>query len=595
MRRFHPVLTRSATLLGKRELVSPIDLRSALLVAGMTLCWLTPNHFMPWLSFDADFGMTVVLLAACTACVGSPGHWRVGGLALGAAAAASIPFVQLGAGLIYFSGDAWMFGGGLFGVALAIGLGSTLEARHRGAVAGSVLVAAFCASVLSVGIQAWQWLRLDVPADLPELEWWLLSLPPGARPFANLGQPNQLSTLLLWGLAGTWWIYSRRRIGGVAAAFAAAYLLFGLAMTQSRSGWIGLAMMAVMAWTYRRPLDSARYRVALAALLAYFVLLTVAWSSINEALHLSAAESMENRLSAGARVLNWKACLAAIAQRPWFGFGWGQVAVAQQSAVLVHPASGEYFAYAHNLILDLLLWNGVPLGGLLAASFAIWVLDRFRRVASADAAILSMAVCAFLVHALLEYPHAYLYLLLPASLMLGSLSVSTFDRAPAVLMPRAVIALAIAAAAALSAWVLHDYAEAARNMEQLRFESARIGTSRHSDPPDIALLTQLREYLATSRIDVHQPVDEATLDRLRKVAERYASDSSVFRYAMSAAISGRPDLAVVTLQKICRIHSKENCHSVRTAWMAEALGRHPEMKAVLEEMDRRSGAKSGRD
>ena len=158
------------------------------------------------------------------------------------------------------------------------------------------------------------------------------------------------------------------------------------------------------------------------ALVGFFIAVTFSWSSINDALYLSAAESLESRLSAGARALNWQVCLSAIAQRPWFGFGWGQVAVAQQSALLLQPASGEYFAYAHNIILDMLLWNGVPLGGLLVLSFAVWLAGRLKRVATAEGAILSMAVGVFLVHSLLEYPHAYPYFLLPVGMMLGALS-----------------------------------------------------------------------------------------------------------------------------------------------------------------------------
>jgi O-antigen ligase len=589
MRRFHFPALRFVADLRQRELNLPVDLQSVLLVAGMALCWLTPNHFMPWLSFDADFGMSVVLtLLAFAVWIGEKSAWKVPRPAFFALAAALVPPVQFYAGLIYFAGDAWLFSGGLFGFSLAIALGSTLGQRRQGFLTDSVLTAALCASVASVGIQLWQWLRLSGFSEFSGLGLWLLNMPAGFRPSANLGQPNQLSTLLLWGLTGVWWAFMRRRIAGGTAVFAAAYLLFGLAMTQSRSGWGGLIVMATVAWTCRRPLGSIRYRSVLAALLVYFIFITVLWSTLNEAFYMSAAESMGNRLSVGARALNWKVCLAAIAQRPWFGFGWGQVAVAQQSALLSQPASGEYFAYAHDLVLDLLLWNGLPLGGLMALSFGLWLVGRFRRVVSAEGAVLSMAIGAFLVHALLEYPHAYFYFLLPVGLMLGALSAVTADRVP-VFVPRAVVAAALAAAAILLAWIAHDYAKAAENMEQLRFESARIGTSRHSEPPDIALLTQLREYLGTLRVNVHRPVEAATLRSLQMTAERYASDSSLFRYAMSAAVSGRPDLAVPALRRLCQLHAADNCRDVRTAWMDEARLRHPEMKAVLEEAEREAG------
>ena len=130
------------------------------------------------------------------------------------------------------------------------------------------------------------------------------------------------------------------------------------------------------------------------------------------------------------------------------------------------------------------------------------------------------------------------------------------------------------------AWLVHDYAEAAENMERLRFENARIGTSRHSEPPSIVLLTQLREYLAVTRVDIHQPVDADTLDGLRKIAERYASDSSLYRYAMSAAVSGRP-ISLHRRSNDCAGFTQRTTAAGPARLVGGSAGRHPEMKAVL--------------
>ena len=568
-----------------RDLTPSVDLRVGLFSLGMALCWLTPNHFMPWSSFDGDFGMALVMaMLAWSVWITTSSCWSVPRLAVAAFALALVPLFQFGVGLVYYAGEAWIFSSALMGFGLAVSAGSMLP-RKSISVVDAVLTAALCASIVSVGIQLWQWLSLSSTSEFSGLGLWLMNLPLGARPFANLAQPNQLSTLLLWGLAGAWWLFVRHRIGNATALLVAVYLLFGLAMTQSRSGWIGLSAMAVMAWMYRRPLGSIRHAGAVLALLVFFVGLTIAWSAINDALYLSAAESLENRLSGGARLLNWKNCLSALMQRPWAGFGWGQVAVAQQAALLSHPASGEYFAYAHNIVLDMLLWNGIPLGSLIVMSFAIWLAGRLRRVASAEGAVLAMAIVVLLIHALLEYPHAYFYFLLPMGLMLGALG-TIVPGTRTMTVPHLLVGSLLAAVTILIAWVAHDYLKASANMEQLRFESARIGTSRDSQPPDILLLTQLREYLATSRINVHEPVDAATLERLGRTARRYASDSTLFRYAMSAAISGRPEVAADTLRRLCWLHAREGCESVRAAWREEAQTKHPEMAAILRQVER---------
>ena len=69
------------------------------------------------------------------------------------------------------------------------------------------------------------------------------------RPFANIAQPNQLALLLCFGLAAIWWFRQRQKIhGGLAIAFAA-FILWGLALTQSRIGWIILPLFVIISGT----------------------------------------------------------------------------------------------------------------------------------------------------------------------------------------------------------------------------------------------------------------------------------------------------------------------------------------------------------
>ena len=126
-------------------------------------------------------------------------------------ALALVPLFQFGAGLVYYAGDFWIFSGALLGFGLAVASGSMLQ-RKGTSVTDAVATGALCASIVSVGIQLWQWLGLSGTSEFSGLGLWLMNLPSGARPFANLAQPNQLSTLLLWGLASVWWIFVRRRI-----------------------------------------------------------------------------------------------------------------------------------------------------------------------------------------------------------------------------------------------------------------------------------------------------------------------------------------------------------------------------------------------
>ncbi|MCQ4005257.1 O-antigen ligase family protein, partial [Klebsiella pneumoniae] len=67
-------------------------------------------------------------------------------------------------------------------------------------------------------------------------------------------------------------------------------------------------------------------------------------------------------LSTGIRPDFWLMSLAAIAQRPLFGYGWNQAATAhiELSAEFSHLTT--VMGHSHNLFLDLLIWNGVVIG-----------------------------------------------------------------------------------------------------------------------------------------------------------------------------------------------------------------------------------------
>jgi len=555
----------------------PFDPWKLLLVTGFAVSWLIPNHYMPWPAFESDLAMALALTAlAVLIFVRSRGAWSVDALITGCLAIALVPMLQWQFGLLHFRGDAWMSGAYLFGFALAMMVGRKARTMPN-FVLDVVLGAALSASLLSVGVQLYQWLGLHRLDELAGLGVWLMHTS-GARPAANLGQPNQLATLLLWGLIGTWWAFSRRWIGAGVAVTAAAYLLFGVAMTQSRTAWLGMIVLGGGLLGYRRVLDGRSVGVVICLLGLYCGLLITCWDAIVKGLLLADSVSLAERLQPGHRIANWLVCFEAVKQRPWFGFGWGQISVAQQSALLNGPASGEYLADAHNVVLDLILWNGVPLGLLICAGLAIWLWKTMKTIATPADALGLMALLVFLVHAMFEYPHAYAYLLLPAGLLIGALSAHRF--ASVIRLPRWAIGIALLAGMMLVAGIFRDYRHATESMLRQRFEAARIGTWQPEDV-DLPLLTQLSSYLRTARVDVGKPVPDETLDLMRKTSERFPSDSTRFRYAMASANNGRPEAAREVLAKLCWVRAADDCKAIRAAWTELAETRHSAMRGLL--------------
>ena len=107
---------------------------------------------------------------------------------------------------------------------------------------------------------------------------------------------------------------------------------------------------------------------------------------------------------------------------PWWGYGWNQSVQAHVLLASAYPELRVSVAHAHNLVLDLMLWNGFPLGLALTGGLGAWLWYQLRGATTPTQLLLLLALGVFGLHAMLELPHAYAFFLLPAALMMGSLN-----------------------------------------------------------------------------------------------------------------------------------------------------------------------------
>ncbi len=238
--------------------------------------------------------------------------------------------------------------------------------------------------------------------------------------FANLRQRNQFATLSNIGLAALLWWNARyalrpaARHWQTAVIVAAVLLALGNAASSSRTGLLQLLLLLAMAWVWQRPssvqAQSGQWPVLLTAALAYVV---AAFALPALAGLDSQAGGVLARLQNGdplcvSRMTLWSNVLHLIAQKPWFGWGWGELGYAH--FVTLYP--GERFCdildNAHNLPLHLAVELGVPMSAALCATGA-WLIWRTRPWRETDATRrLAWAVLALvLMHSMLEYPLWY--------------------------------------------------------------------------------------------------------------------------------------------------------------------------------------------
>lgn len=558
---------------------------TVLLATALALySWLSPNHYPPWTSFHAQMAaMAAAVLMALLMLTkgGGPEHrWPWLGLFLGSFAL--VAWGQHAAGLISFSSDAWLITLYMLGIALTMFVGRLSCERlglHVVLDRGAFLVIAGALLSMWLALHQWFWLNylgafaIDLPA-------------PYTRAGSNLAQPNHFALGLTLGALGGAWLYERRHIGGPTALLLISFLGLGVVMTQSRAAyviWVVLSL-ALAVWGARGALLRIRpWKAALALTLA--AMTWVFWPGLLEfrgALAGAGDErTLEGMTSTGMRPLHWATMVDAISRQPWFGFGWNQVVTAQYLVAPDHPATTEMLGDSHNLVLDLLVHNGVPLGGLLTSALAYWLL---RHVASVRGSGHALAVCAILVFAMasmVEFPLNHSFFLVPVAFLMGAVSTqASWDRC--VILPRWFAPALLTGLTLLAALITDDYLRAEEDFRNLRFEQQRIGKPLpRTFAPHARVLTHFAAFM--SLVDsprTNRKLNDDELRAVHNVAMRNPNWSLLTYYAGVLALSDRPSDAAAVLTRICYTQKPAECQLARVRWEIwgkadEPIGRIP--------------------
>lgn len=489
-----------------------------------------------------------------------------------------LPFLQHAAGLLPFVGQAWIACAYLLGLLLALLVGQQWHGWRPIWMGDIIFLAIGIASVVSVGLQLQQWLGLvrDGALDV-----WVSSAH-GARPYANMGQPNQLATLLLWGLlAGGWGVW-RGGIGRTAALLFAAFLILGLALTQSRSGALGLLALVLAVWWWRTLWLGTHLQVYATGLAILYGIVLAAVPPLSRLLMLESPASMTDRLAGDLRPKVWRMLLDAAWDHPIFGYGWNEVVPAQLNVAANHPVIGYPFAQSHNLFLDFILWAGIPVGIFLIACVLAWVVTAARRVRRTPQALYFLMVLVVGIHAMLEYPLHYAYCLLPMGLAIGALNselkIWQLTRVPRWTGRSCLLATWCLGAVILGV-VVRDYFRVEAAYMSLQIENAGIKNSGPVALPDVLALNHLREVQRFVKFEPIAGVTSVELQWARNVVQTAPSSRNFMALAVLLGLNQHPREARDWLIKMCRIVPRDQCESAPARW-THARQLHPQLAAV---------------
>ena len=536
----------------------------------LSVPWLIPVHTDPWptLYSEVAAGMVLIPLAAWVL-VASRSRLSLDMLALGFALAALVPLLQASYGLFLFPAEAPVVSLYLASFAMAVALARRAEEAAPGRLPHALFAGLIIAALVSTALALAQWLHLDwgpLLAAIPDA---------GARTVANVGQTNELSTLLMWGLVGVWWAYAQRRIGGAVSLLAAAFVLLGVASTQSRTGWLAVGLLLVTAMASPARLESSRHRPAFILLGLWFVTLVAVWPAATRLIG-GEALSLDAQLMVGLRPKIWAMMLDGIGHQPWFGYGWNQGRLVQLGELPNYAELKIGVQHAHNLVLDLMVWNGVPLGLSFAALLGIWIWRQWRCTGTAAQALLLLALFMFMLHAMLELPHCKAFFLMPVALMMGILNARS--GLPVVFrMPRVVAGLGVAALAGVLVLTGVDYRRIEVDLQAYRMRMAWNGIQPVPPAPVIYVLGGLQTALVNLRIEPLAGMEVKVLEHLRITAIRYPIEPVLFKYAKAAALNGQPEAAQESLKRWCLLFAKDRCDVARSAWNDFKAG-HPEIE-----------------
>lgn len=539
----------------------------------MVLSWLIPNKYPPWVSFYNESCMAVALLLFALA---QPLDRLRSGMPIVSwvfIAVAVIPWLQWIFGLLYYSGDAWVSSLYMLGCAVAVSTGYAWAKNDAMPFARLLSVATLVAAIISSGI------ALDQVLGGYQLGIWAADQPPGFRAIGNIAQPNNLATLIGFGAVGLL-LLREQGLGTVSSFSILILLLLGSAATQSRTSLLFGPMIACTLFYFSkcRKISFQTKSTAVALIAAAYTLLLYCFYFLPTILWQVDANSLAERGLESGRFSVWPILIDSLNHKPWFGYGWLQVAAAQYQVANLHPPVTELFAAAHNVLLDLLIFCGYPLGLSLCALIIYWFVTRLRMISSLESACGMLLVSVLGIHSMLELPHYYSYFLIPAAMWIGLIEYSIGFRCWLSFRWRwFVYALTLFIFVA----VCWDYPKVEADFRLARFEYLKIGKIYAASPaPDAPFLSNLTAFTRVIRVLPKIGMTDEELRENNAVTLRYPYVLLLYQNAVALALNGRTEDANRVFISIKHIYGDKAYISLKRA-IKDRVSSQPKLDSFL--------------
>ena len=504
----------------------------------LSLSWLGYDHYRPWLNFHSEMLAFVGVLGLTASALI---RWGRRSLAprttVWIALVILLPWLQYFAGVNAFAGDALMSSLYLSGLLASVFVGYWLCTGSSDPAQGGVIwmmhslwFAALCSGAIGIA----QWFNVQGP-----LQMYVVQSDLGDRAMGNLGQANQLATLLLLGISAFAYVFERNVINRLALYFGVGFLTGVLVLTQSRAGLLSVVAMSIFLIWKRRVMPLRLTTMAILSWTGLVVIGHLILPSLSSLLLMEEARSLGTTNTFSLRLTMWQQVGAAILQSPWLGYGWNQTPSAHAVGAIAHPGTFTY-TFAHNFVVDLVAWNGIPIGVLLTGAIAYWFVNRSLSSRRIEAIYAMACLLPVAIHSMLEFPFAYAYFLLTSGIMIGIVE-GTLPRKKTVSFRSSWAWGFLVIWLGLGTYIVYEYFLIEEDFRVVRLENLRIGqTPPTYDVPNVWMMSHMGAMLNAARQVAKPNMSPVEMENLRTVSARFAYSSLNFRYAQALGLNGDP-------------------------------------------------------
>ncbi len=510
-----------------------------MLLGVLAICWLLPDHFPPWYAYHTEVPAFVAAsLGMMISWKKSEQIYKIPSALFVILLLMLVAVAQYMTGLLRYRGDLFVAIAylGVFGCAWLWGYRWSNKLGLKQVIDGMSCLLVFIGLATAFQVLA-QWFRVEYA-----MHDWVLEGYPVGSPRGNIGQRNQAATSLL--MASIAVVVLRIRIGINKHILCATLIVLGssIVLTQSRTAILSatiLTFVCISILTIKNIERLTRWEVVLWLILLYFGALILPYVDFFQD---GIGRNINELATFGTRPLIWKQLYIALLQKPIFGWGWLQVSSAQQAGALQFPGN-EQVNYAHNIILDLAIYAGMPITLFVMTVAVLWFWRKVSGERTQNEVVMAfMIIIPFLVHAMLELPHAYAYFIVIPGVLFGAIDAATESAASwTISMSRWLIS------AFFIGWIIfllgmaYQYALAEEDFRINRFENRRIGvTDKDYVVPKLSMLTQLGELLQAMRLRAQPSMLPEDVEVLLRVAKRYTWAPIQFRAALALGLNQRP-------------------------------------------------------